>query len=263
MRVPVVGIRTLEVGLRVGASSGPGSGITWDVDAASGKGAPSTAAQWDRVLAAAGIVSGGPSHLYGLQESSGNVLDAIGSSDLTAFGGGTTQGNAVPGWTRKAASTVDGGGDHGVFTSSFGDLAASSFLALVYARCSATPVAERGIFGAGSAGDYREANATTGPFIKAKENGGNAAAGSSSLGTTVHPVILQINRAASTFRVVTNAETVTPTYTAPSGGGSLFVLGSALTGAGPFDYLYATCFVGAAAELTAPQIASLLTTLGW
>lgn len=72
-------------------------------DADSLKYLPETAEQWTELLSGTGLSN--PANLYLFQEASGNILDKIGSKDLSASGTLAYQQN-VPDWTRNAVATT-------------------------------------------------------------------------------------------------------------------------------------------------------------
>src|SRR5512146_2458791 len=56
--------------------------VTWDVDAASKIGVPSTAQQWRDLMSAAGLTAVAPADLWLMQETSGALADTIGTIPL-------------------------------------------------------------------------------------------------------------------------------------------------------------------------------------
>ncbi len=251
------------IGPRIGETIGPRIGTriglvrdgSVTTDATSGKGVPATAAEF----ASLGWTA---SNLWLFQMASGNASDSIGAVTLTAAGSIGYQ-TAVTGWTRTATTFTAEGGASVFSTTSIHDNAASSGLLLAYVRLTATPGATRDVMGFGSGTDYRFANVTVAPVYQAAENGGGTTAGASNPGTSVRPVIVQVNRSESRFSVITDQEVVTEGWTNPAGGGSLLGIGGMIGGVAPMEILYAAFFSGAAAEKTTAQIKTLLQTLGW
>lgn len=251
----------MRIGIHIGAGADPMTGVTQDEG--SGVYVPATADEWNTTLAAAGILSGGPSALWLMQEASGNFADSIASYDLTAalF----LYQNDVIGWSRKGASLADGQAAQAFRLSGVGDIGAVSGLLLAYISIDDTPGGTRDVIGLGSSTTFRGAQVTTTPVYRAQPNDGSATQnGAANPGTTVHPVIIHVDRTAGTWRVITDQEIVTPSpYTAPPVAGDGIFIGSALVTAAPLTVLYAAAFRSTAAELTDAQIRALLTALGW
>ncbi len=250
------------VGARVMPSSGLGPPATMDSvtkDAASGIYCPTTTAEWTTTLAAAGISTGNPANAWGMQDSATPAADAIGAATLA--GVGTSYLQAVAGWTRKAITIAEGGAG-GSTSAASGDLAASGLM-LGYVQVRSTPGALRTVMGAGSGAAHRYALMTTGPVYGGKDNNGGAEVdGVSNPGTTVHPLIIQVDRTAGAFRVITDQEIITPIYAAPGAGG-LISYGASVGTSAPAGYLLGAYFTASAAEMTTAQIRTLLKVLRW
>lgn len=231
---------------------------TGAVDATSGWAVPASADDWTSLLLGTGI--GNPTSLWLLQEAAGNLADSIASNTLTAAG--LTYQRAVTGWTRKGVgSTSDGGAPTGLNNAgAIGDLATNSHLMLGIVKVFAAPAATRDIFGFGGSITYRGAQFTAAGAYKATPNDGSATAtGAADAGATVRPVVLRVNRAAGTWGIITDQESVTPSpYTAPPAGGSAIFLGAAVTATPNYAVLYLTCWRGAAAEMTDVQVTELI-----
>ncbi len=263
------GLGVPTIGPHIGLGDGVVSPmIDVTVDAGSGIYVPSSEDDWDITMEAAGISSGGPQNLWLLQEASGNCADTLGGVLVgpNVFVSPTRQ-NAIPGWTRKGIGSAEGTSQACVCTIQDGvvDLAIESYLLLAYVRLTATPGGEHPIMCIGGGGDMRYASVNATGYI-AKNSGGTSTVGAASPGTTVHPVVLMVNRATSAFKVYTDQEVISHTWLAPAGGGgNVLVIGDAITGQGCAGAmtLYAAGFAGAAAELSDADVRSLLEILGW
>lgn len=257
----------------VGANDGNAAEDTflvrpWSLDSTSGIGVPADSAEWAKALAAAGISSGGPSHLYTCQGVSAATAsrDDIGSVDLSQVGSSMLYDQPVAGWDRNAMTLPDGTiGNTGWQTAAIANLATTSVLLLLYVDITGSAAAEREIAGLGPGADHRSIALTAAAKIKATGLGGIASAtASNTVPSGTFPVVLRNDRAAGTFRVYTPEEVLAPVYTNPTAGGSLFIIGDPnVLGSAPCAYLYAVLFEGAAAEMSDANVRSLLKTLGW
>jgi hypothetical protein len=270
----VIGLRTgFAVGARVGiavgmaadplapGASNPLAGVTRD--AASGIYCPASAGEWVIVLAAAGIVSGGPSAIYLLQDPSGNPADAIGGFTLTASGAGLAYAQSIPGWTRSGIVTT--AGSTGLLqnsSASLPDISTTSHLALSYVKAITQAVATRDVVSVGAVGTTMRAQsvATTGQARGLCA--ANPATGTIDSGGAVRPWVVGINRTTPGAALYTDAEKILPAISAGATGKGIQcgnVGSSDVTAA----YLYRADFFAGAAELSAAQVKTLLQTLGW
>jgi hypothetical protein len=228
-------------------------------DATSAIYVPSSLAQWNQTLSAAGISNGPPGWLWLLQEASGALADSIGSAPLTNLNSMGYQG-AVTGWSRVAMNTGADGGAAGlanVTDTALPDLSAESSLVLMYAEISSAPAADRSVILSGDV----TANVTAANLPKIV-NGANNGTGASSVTTAVRPWVLRHNVTATTTSLFTDLEKVTATYGA-SGATKRIFFGAGLLNAPIWKILYAVHFKGAAAELSDAQLRTLLQRLGW
>ncbi len=241
-------------------------GPTWAVDATSGIGVPVDATEWADVLADVGIGSGGPSHLYLLQEASGNAADSIGALNLTATSI-TTYQEAVTGWTRDAATTEpeSGGRMFESTSTSFPDKSTTSQMMLIYYfRASAlTGEWNVGSLGHVNVASLLEARMTASEFLKVLAGNTTSITGSVDYGVdVVIPIIIQHDVTNGVQRLMTHQEVLMPAFTALSTGKGL-ILGAGGVNCAPGGYLYAVEFEGAAAELDRTELNDLLVGLGW
>lgn len=269
----MIGLRTgLKTGLRSGLAAGiaadpisgvnPMSGVTQD--ATSLKYWPSSSAEWTTALAAAGITSGNPSNLWNCQDASTSLTDAIGAVALDTIAFGSFQ-QAVTGWTRKAFATTNDTALSRASNSTIGNVTTSSGLLLAYIGVPTMASSEASLMAIGGGADHRYAAMTTTPRNKAVDFGNTlSATGTAAPGTTVHPVIVQVDRTAGAFRVITDQEVLAPAYVAPAASSSYVGLGDAgVAVAAGAVYLGACRFAGAAAEIPTAKIKTLFQMLGW
>lgn len=259
-----------RVGIKAGIRAGIAAGIGADPlspdgdaplavtrDAASGIYVPIDSAEWDIVLAAAAIASGGPASLWLLQEAASHPADSIGARTLT-LNGSFSYEQAVTGMTRKGIKPGENSAsDYGVIGSI--NVAAESALLLGYIDCTnaTDPAGPRALYSL-SDGTQSEGQITTGKVPRGV-SGVNTAAGATAMGLT--PFVVKLDRSRSELAVYTLDNKVKPTYTAPAASTAAFLGGFANSSDSVHAYL--ALFLGAAAELSDAQVKTLLTTLGW
>lgn len=254
-----------------GSVGGPQWGPNWGgasmagvaQDATSGIYCPATAAQWTTTLAAAGLAISGPRDLWLLQEASGTNADTIGPTTLSNTGPMAYQ-QTQAGWSRKGmtAPNVDAGYYIANTTDTGLPSNTTSWLVLMYVAITGAPASgTRGVFLQGNV-DGLEVKVNTGPAPEVITDAGTPAVGSSNLGTTVHPMLVQFNHTASSITYYDDLQYMSPTFTTPDGTKEIF-FGGATTAAPGMWIGYAAMFTGTGAELTTAQIKTLLHTLGW
>lgn len=228
-------------------------------DAASGIYCPANAAQWTTTLGVAGIATGNPTSLYLCQEAGGNLADSIGTNTLTLAGAGHLFQQAVAGWTRLAATTIDGtAGQKWLNSTTSPSAPATSVLVLGYIRMpAAAPAAARDVYMVSNNADLRfNTTAKLRPTFGATADLVNVSTGAT------RPVVMKVNNTATIEAIYTEQEKFLGTYALPATA-TFFSLGGQATLAGDFGYLYVAEFAGAAAELSDAQVKTLLQTLGW
>lgn len=226
------------------------------VDGTSGKGVPANAAEWTGL----GLTC---SHLYLLQEPSGNAADSVGSTALPATNVAVYQ-YAVPSWTRDAMLLSPESGDRRLNAtgSPWPDKSVTSQMLFMYWERSGLAGSEWNIASLGGGGSLVEARITASEFLKIV-SGANSATGAVDYGNEVAiPLIIQFDKTNSVQRLITHQEILTPTYTTPGSPNGLW-LGAAGVNVASGGYLYAAEFEGASAELTRTQLKTLLQDLGW
>lgn len=225
-------------------------------DTASGKYTPATAGEWNTVLAAAGIASGGPSLLWLCQEASGNLADSIGAFTGTAAGIPITYQQAATGWTRLGVVGSDGGaGNVDNTAAGLPDPAAASMMMLSYWSIPAgAPAAIRNYQVMGTA------NITTTRINTTPRFQGLSGASSTTGTATIagdRMMITQYDITNNVVRCATDQELLLPVRAATTGRRHRLSLSSAGI------LLYHAAFMNAAAEISAAQMRTLGLTLGW
>lgn len=230
--------------------------MTVSRDSTSGWYVPNSASEWTELLAGTGLSN--PSNLWLCQEASGNLADSIGAVTLVGEQTPLYQ-QTVSGWTRKAVGFTDGTLQHRFQTTSIGDTSTTSYLLFMYVAITATPASTRSLMGIGSGAGHRYTGVNTTPRYTAQILFGGSTAGTTAHGTTVHPVIMMINRASSKFKIYTDLETIEQTWSAPVTSGNIFCIGDAINAGSPTArILYIANFTGSAAERSDADISTLL-----
>jgi hypothetical protein len=238
---------------------------TWQIDATSKKAVPAAAFEWTQLFQANAITRPPPDHLWLMQDAAGPLEDSIGSIQLMPFAG-PTYGNTVAGWTRHAIGTTDQvGTNQGWGSAGTGNLdAASSYLLLVYVAVIATPSGERSIMGLGANSDHRFVSITTAPVFKGNGTGVTPAIGTQNPMAVVHPVVMKMAPAETSYVVYTDQEKITVPWAPTMATGPLIVIGNATTvGPAPARYLYGSLWIGSGATATDADVKKLLQALGW
>ncbi len=203
---------------------------------------PADAAEWTDLLDGTGIAN--PDSLWTFQQSSGDVVDEIGSRDLVAAGTPTYQ-QSVPGFTRKAISFDDGSTDRFSTTIPSG---ATGYVSLVIARMRSAPAATRSIV------EHPNIYSQVTAGLLVRGDCASAASGAISLGSDVHVIITKSSDALSEARVLTDDELISPNY-GLFAGTTLTVGGSSPGDTPPMDVLYMTAWE---ADLTDAQLSTIL-----
>lgn len=252
-----IGTRNISIGPRIGLGIGGIGSVTRDP--ISHILCPANTPEWAAVMAAAGN-AGGVSALYPLQELSGNAVDVVGGLDMFFSGaGGLTYSAAVAGWARRAIATDASGTGNLRRLLGIPDVLTTSMLVLGYVGVTTTGTI-RDVLSVGVTSVGAATTATNG-FPEVISDGGNAV-GTHDAGITVRPWVLCVNRTAALWSLYTDQDKVTLASGSPSG--SRFAIGNGSVFGQPIaKYLYLALFFGAAAEMSAAQIKTLLQILGW
>jgi hypothetical protein len=213
---------------------------------------PATSAEWDQVMRFAGISSGGPSFLWLMQESSGNLADSLSTATLTATGAPSYQ-QPVAGWSRKGVTFTDGGATVLQRTTApVLDSATTSQLVIAYGFASSASVTRTTLQIGNATQQTLKVTTTTYQTISS-----TTATGAAALGSTARPLALINDVTNSRCAGYNDSDKMVPTYRAAAGA-TIGLIGNFTGG-----YLYGAAFQGSSAELTDAQIKRLLQTLGW
>lgn len=250
-----------RIGQRSSGGASPIAGVTRDATNTT-KYLPQSGAEWDLLLAAAGLVVAAPDALYLLQEASGAAVDAIGARDLAALGAVAYQ-QPVTGWSTLAVETTDDAVET-FGNTTFADVASTPMMALVYAQVVTAPAGDRTLFTCGGTFDADaalEVNST--PRLRANSAANDALGTVTPLGA-VHPYIVRLG-SASVF-ACSDEEKIVPVFSGAMTG-TTFQLGGNFSNswnAAGAKFLYAAVWQGAAAEFfTLARAKVLQQTLGW
>lgn len=238
--------------------------VTWSVDTLSGKATPQNAGEWSDFIAARGLSVAVPDGLWLMQDVSDSLADSIGSVDL-APGGAPLYRQSVSGWSRQSVKTVEGSGAGflNATTASLPDVSTTSMTLLMFYATETTPLATRAISISGSSLPPNYGILTIGPSNRMTLTvGSNSATGSIDHGSDVIPVIVKLDTRSSVQQVITNRETITPTYTPLLSSRGIF-LGTGVGASPSGRWLYMAAWYGSKAEFSAVDAGALLTALGW
>lgn len=249
-------------GVQTGVDAAPNTGVNpsgapaADTDATSGKYVPSTAGQFTALGLAV------PSHLWLLQEASGNAADTIGSCTLTPANSPLYQ-QTVTGWTRKGIGFNQTANQRLAAAAGVGpNIGTTSVLWLGYVRVTSAPAAVRTVIGPNISGTAQcRVDITTTPVARANINS-TLATGGSTITSAVRPIAILLDRTNSRAVVYTDQEKVTGTYSALVADGAKG-LGSSGGTSFPGECVWMTAWTAGAAELSDAQVKTLLQTLGW
>lgn len=245
---------------RFGAVANPMLGVSQD--ATSLKYVPATAGEWTQTRGVAGLATN-PTDWWLCQEAAGNLASSgAGALTLTANGAPLYQ-QAAAGWTRKAVGFTNVANQR--FTAAVGagpNPAATSVLFLWYMSITAAPGAQVVMANisdgatnyrvmAQVVGNTKVQNACAGVVV-------NGATDATTVG--IQPLVIQYDRTNSVANVYTLNDKIVGTYSAAVVDGRKGI-GGATSPTG--QCVYGALWSGAAAEITAAQIKTLLITLGW
>ena len=258
----------MRVGIAAGLSVGPQVGPippsgeapappAWTVDATSGIGVPADATEW----AAVGVAA--PISLWQCQEAASPLADSIGSVNLASAGLGHLYQQAVSGWTRVAARSVDGtAGQRWINSVAAPSPLTTSVMLLAYVDMPTTsPGLNRDVFG--FVNNLNAGISSTSPGRVRVNCASVFVSGTAAPQSAVRPVVFKYDRTNSAVVVYTDQEKIVGTYNATVTGGAQVYLGSVLTPAADASYLYAAEWSGADAEISDAAVKTMLETLGW
>jgi hypothetical protein len=241
------GIRS---GIRAGVSGGLGPSSPFTLDATSLKGVPQTVSEYT----AAGFAA--PTSIWLMQETSGNLADSVGSRHFAQLNSGAAYNQTIAGWTRKGLNVNDGSSDG--FLATGPNMAADSFLMLLYVAIRSAPASERTI------AYYAQVklNVSTAPSYLIYDQS-LFMTGAGAYGTTVHPVIFKLDRGESSVKLYTDLELLAPTPFGASETGTGIFIGGAVQSSAAASYLYGALWTGASANMSDSTVHSLLAALQW
>lgn len=217
---------------------------------------PADSAEWTSFIARKGLSIAVPSALHNFQDASGNITDQIGSLTLTAsLASGYQQSES--GYTRKAVTTPAGSGYIRTTSASLPDPASASHLSLVVARWTDQAVQYQILYHGSTTYAYMTTNLTNDKLMAYANNGGASATGAASTVGVVRPYSYRYNRTATTITAFSDADKISPAWTANVG--KSFYLESQA----PLSILYAAHWFAANAEVSDANWSALLTALGW
>jgi hypothetical protein len=159
-----------------------------------------------------------------MQEASGNPADSIGSFTLTAASTPTYQ-QAVAGWTRVGILFDNVSADALTTASaSLPNLTSASQMVLAIVRMpTAAPAAARAVVSIGGSGTRFVAQVNATPRLEARHSANVATGTANAADSAVHPIVLRHNDTASEADLCTDAEKLSPTWSASvAGQGVLF-----------------------------------------
>jgi hypothetical protein len=233
----------------------------WTVDG-DGIGFPQTAAEWNAVLAAAGVTSGGPFRITDCTVASGNLPDLLGGPSLVPSGTAATYQAAVPGFTRTgvkvptdAATTKFGSTD-----TSLPDPSAESIATLSFVRVNTAPGSWRNLTTFGST-VKRRLTIKAGGVINDLVGNTNNTVGTALPTGALRPFVTQHDRSVPVARFLSDQETFTTTWDPTIAGKQLEIVGDSAAPAA--TTMYEASFRGAAAQKTLAEWKAILTTLGF
>jgi hypothetical protein len=236
--------------------------VTWSVDATSKKGVPAATFEWTELFSKIGLSKEPPTDLWLMQEATGPLNDSNGTVQLVPQNN-PTYGNIIPGWSRTAVGTLEGTAEQGFITGATGNLNGSAYLLLVYVSVASAPPTDRSLFGIGAGGDHRYVAITPTPSFKGTGAGMAGTAGTANPMAEVHPVVLKIDPAQTSYVVYTDQEKLSVSWTGTAGAGNLLMIGNAGFGAASARYLYGALWKGAPAEFADLDVKRMLLGLGW
>jgi hypothetical protein len=239
--------------------------VAWSVDATSGKAVHASTKEWTDFITAKQLNIFPPNGLWLMQDANGNLVDDVGNVDLAIQSGAPMYRGAITGWSRLAVKMGDGEGVRFANTtdSSLPSVSSSSLTVLMLYANETTPAATRTVLvgGSGPASVIAEVGIDNLRHFRLSVNG-TPAFGTMDHGAGVLPLVLKLDRTNMQQKLVTNKETITPPYTALSGGRGIFI-GAANAASPEGRWLYMAAWYGPAAEINDSDITKLLTALGW
>jgi hypothetical protein len=231
-------------------------------DATSNVYVPQSSSEWTTFNAANGWAN--PDHLYLFQEASGNIVDKIGSSNLTVAGAPTYQ-QSVTGWSTLALHFTEATNNQRATSTAITNINTTSCTVLAYIRTPTTPAAARAYLTLGTTTNTAKFTLTTTPRYRT-DSVANTATDTATVPSTVQCHVLKVDRTNNVVKgyITAAAGILTPTFNSAMTGNQLSI-GSVNNGTVAtigMDVLYCAIWVGSNAEKTDQDIKSLMMQLG-
>lgn len=233
----------------------PGKYGLFTSDATSNIGIPQSTSEWSNT----GFADvGAPLAIYLCQEASGNLSDSTANGlTLTKTGSGQSYQNTVTGWSTKAINFTDNTLGHYTTTASgLPDISGTSMMGMAYIK--QTAVATRSLIEMGTTRCALETTTSGDWHYVAGANVSNSNAAESG----PLPIIIQINRTASSETAYTTGFRLVPTFSSTPTGKSL-TLGGKSRNPPAMSLLYSTWFSSTNAEMSRETTKNMLAVLNW
>lgn len=182
---------------------------TWTLDATSGEATPLNKSEAEALLSAGGVASPSVTNLYLFgAASSGDVVDEVGSLDLTVSGT-TTRQQAVSGWSLDSLQTTAGAAGKAINTG-FGNVNANSYVVFLLAHLAeAQAGGVKTIMRLGDLfDDDATVNLTAAPAVQVGEGDGTYSTGTSDPLNAAHWFVLRIDDGANTVDLFTDQDKI-------------------------------------------------------
>ncbi len=236
----------------------------WTSDLTAFVAVPQSYRDWQELITGSLAGVQPPPDAWGFQATTGTIPNLIGTRALGVEGSPLYQ-QSVTNWSRKACSVVDSQGSLPLFFTNNGgsdpDLHTNSRLVFALVAINGTPGGIRNVIEMGGSDSTGLEVDASGHFIA--RVAGNTATGVVPAGSTVHPVFIKSDITNSVFKVYTDKEIITPTWTTPIVNSISTDFGAFFTLPGPVQYLYGCHWFGSAAEWTDAQIRAIMYMMGW
>lgn len=236
---------------------------TWTVDATSGKGWPSSSAEWSQIntahqLTVRGAPAPVPDFLYNFQEASGSVIDQIGGKNLVVTGLPTYH-KLVGGWSRFAIGSNGTAVSQNANNTTLANINASSALVLAYFTFNNTAFFRPQLAMGGSAVNEIQCD-----LLKLRKRNGVATInGTIDHAGSVHPIVLRYYNEESIDDILTDLEQISLTYAPATGTSLIATFNSTSDAAASTEFLALAVWRGAAARRTVTEVDRLLQALAW
>lgn len=228
-----------------------GSGPGYSIDGTSGKAVPNTLGEWQTFLtafqAATGNVIAAPTSLRRWNETSGNLLDHIGSKPLTPNGASIGYNTAIAGWSRPGIAFT------GVTAQRFADAAyadstTTPLRTLSYVGYTGAPAASAQMQTYGSSDDASVTSGSGSQQTFRYRETANIVQMSNTYGGGLFPLTFFRDPVNNVARVFSDSERLAPTWGVSVG--STFSYGAQAGASAAVIYGYSAEWSGAGAVIT-------------